>query len=185
MPPGLTGPVLVAAVLLALAAPAKWRRPQDTVLALRAVGLPAGRAAVRALSLGELTLAVVVVLAPTPPVLVLLCLVYLGFAAFVLLALRAGTAVASCGCFGRPDTPATRVHLTVVLSAAAAAATAAVTGAASLPDLVASPGTGLPLLACVAVGVWLAWASLSLLPQLLAAARTPVVPGSTFRAVRS
>lgn len=179
----LTGPVLVAAVLLALAAPGKWRRPDDTVLALRAVGLPASRAAVRVLAVGELALATAVVLVPSPPVLALLAVAYLFFGAFVLLALRSGTALATCGCFGRPDTPPTRVHLGVVLAASLAGAGAAVTGSSSLAEVVASPWGGLPLLAAVAVGAWLAWAALSLLPQLLAAARTPSARSSAFRLV--
>lgn len=183
MLPALTGPVLVAAVLLALAAPGKWRRPDDTVRALRAVRLPASRAAVRALAVGELALAAAVVLVPARPVLALLALSYLGFGAFVALALRSGTPLASCGCFGRPDTPPTRVHLGVVLAAALGAAGAVVTGSASLRQVLDAPWVGLPLLAVVAVGAWLAWASLSLLPQLLAAARTPTAPSSTFRLV--
>lgn len=181
----LTGPVLVAAVLLAMAAPGKWRRPDDTVRGLRAVGLPAGRAAVRVLAVTELALAVCVVLAPRRPVLALLALAYLGFGGFVLLALRSGTALASCGCFGRPDTPPTRVHLGVVLSASAVAAAAAATGSASpLAEVLAAPSAGLPLLGLVALSAWLAWASLSLLPRLIAASRAPAAGrGSTFRAV--
>lgn len=187
MVPALTGPVLLAAVLLALAAPGKWRRPDDTVRALRAAGWGGGQAisrlAVHALAAGEVVLAAAVVLVPSRPVLLLLALAYLGFGGFVLIALRAGSPLASCGCFGRPDTPPTRVHLVVVLAAALAAAGAVVTGSASLGDVLASSWGGLPLLAVVAVGSWLAWAALSLLPQLLAAARTPTAPSSTFRLV--
>jgi len=183
MVPALTGPVLVAAVLLAAAAPAKWRRPQATVDALRAAGLPASRAAVRLLAVAEVLLAAAVLLVPLRPVLLVLSLVYLGFAGFVLLALRAGTAVASCGCFGRPDTPASLVHLVVVLALSGGAAAAAVTGSASVGDLLSAPSTGLPVLAGVGVAGWLAWAALSLLPQLLAAGRAPATAGSTFRAV--
>jgi hypothetical protein len=183
MVPALTGPVLVAAVLLALTAPGKWRRPDDTVRALRAVRLPAGRVAVRALAVGEVVLATAVVLSPSRPVLGLLALAYLGFGAFVLRALRAGTPLASCGCFGRSDTPPTRGHLGVVLAAAVLAGGAAVTGSASLADVLASPWAGLPLLATVGVGVLLAWTVLAVLPQVhAAAARTPV-QDSTFRLV--
>lgn len=181
MVPALTGPVLVAAVLLLLAAPGKWRRPDDTVRALRAVRLPAGRLAVRGLALGELALAGAAVLAPSRPVLVLLAVTYLGFGAFVLLAMRTGTAVASCGCFGRPETPPSRVHLVVVLAAALAAGSAAGTGSAPLAVVLGSPWAGLPLLAAVGVGSWLAWAALSLLPQLLAAARPVATSPSAFR----
>lgn len=183
MVPALTGPVLVAAVLLALAAPGKVRRPDDTVRALRAVRLPASRTAVRALAAGELALAAAVLLVPSRPVLALLALTYLGFGGFVLAALRAGTPLASCGCFGRPDTPPTRAHLGVVLAAALAAAAAAVTGSASLVDVLSSPWAGLPLLAVVAVGVALAWAVLAVLPQVHAASVRAPQRDSTFRLV--
>lgn len=183
MVPALTGPVLVAAALLALAAPAKWRRPDDTVRALRAAGLPAGRWEVRALAVGEVGLALAVLLVPGPVVLVLLALAYAGFAGFVVLALRAGTPLASCGCFGRPDTPPTRVHVALVSLLALAAGTAAVTGSAGLSAVLGGPWAGLPLLAAVAVGTWLAWAALALLPALQQAARRPAERDSTFRLV--
>ena len=44
---------------------------------------------------------------------------YAGFAVFILVALRRGWALSSCGCFGRPDTPPTPAH--AVLNAGAAA----------------------------------------------------------------
>ena len=49
---------------------------------------------------------------------------YLLFSAFVALARHRGGVLGSCGCFGRPDTPATGAHL--VLTAALAATAAAV-----------------------------------------------------------
>jgi hypothetical protein len=183
MVPALTGPVLVAAALLALAAPGKWRRPADTGRALRAAGLPGSRLVVRLLAVGEVALALAVLLAPSRPVLALLALAYLAFGGFVVRALRAGTPLASCGCFGRPDTPPTRVHVAVVGLLAATAAGATATGAAGLGAVLASPWAGLPLLAAVAVGTWLAWAALALLPAVQAAARRPAAADSTFRLV--
>ena len=182
MPPVLTGPVVVAAALLVAAAPGKLRRPGDTVAAMRAVGLPGSRAAVRALAVGELVLAGAVLLAPVPVVLAVLAAAYAGFAVFVLLALRAGTPLASCGCLGRPDTPPTRPHLVVVTALSGAALGAALTGAASVPELLAAPATGLPLLLAAAVGGYLAWAVLAVLPHVLGAGRVPG-PTTTFRAV--
>ncbi|HWH27719.1 MAG TPA: MauE/DoxX family redox-associated membrane protein [Mycobacteriales bacterium] len=182
MPPALTAPVLVAAALLVAAAPGKLRRPGDTVTALRAVGLPAARSGVRALAVGELGLAMAVLIVPSPVVLLALAAAYAGFAVFVALALRAGTPLASCGCLGRPDTPPTRPHLVVVAALGAASLGAAVTGAASAPALLAEPGAGLPLLLAAGVGGYLAWAVLAVLPHVLVAGRA-APSTATFRAV--
>lgn len=170
MLPALTGPVLVAAALLALAAPGKLRRPQSTARALGQLGLPSAPVLVRLLGVGELLLAAAVWLAPSPPVSALLALSYAGFAVFIAVALRGGTSLSSCGCFGRPDTPPTALHLVVVVAAAASAGAAMVFGSGSATDVVTgSPWFGLPLLAAVALATWLAWAVLAVLPRVVAA----------------
>jgi hypothetical protein len=186
MLPALTGPVLAAAGLLALAAPGKLLRPTLTANALRQLGLPGSSALVRLLGIGELGLAAAVWLAPSRPVLALLALAYAGFAGFVAVALRRGTPLSSCGCFSRADTPPTRVHLGVVLAAALVALAAVVTGSASLADVVADgPAYGVPLLAAVAVIVWLSWAALAVLPRVVVAARGQARAPSTDFALRS
>lgn len=180
MVPALTGPVLVGAALLALAAPGKWRRPASTANALQALGLPSATAFVRALALGEVALATAVLLVPGRLVLTALGLAYLGFAGIVVAALRSGSPLSSCGCFGRPDTPPTRTHLVVVLALAVVAlAAAATTGAASVLE------AGVALLLAAAVATGLAWAAMSVLPQVVAAAQAPRPPDELFRAVRA
>jgi hypothetical protein len=180
MVPALTGPVLVGAALLAFAAPGKWRRPTSTTNALRALGLPSTPALVRLLAAAEVALAAAVALAPRRPVLAALGLAYLAFAGVVVAALRRGSPLSSCGCFGRPDTPPTRIHLGVVLVLAAAAlAAAATTGSASLLE------AGLPVVLTAAVGAGLAWAALSVLPQVTQAAGRPSRPDDLFRVVRA
>ncbi len=186
MLPPLTGPVLAAAGLLGVAAPGKLLQPQSTGNALRQLGLPGSSSLVRLLAVGELGLAAAVWLAPSRPVLVLLALAYAGFAGFVVVALRRGTALSSCGCFGRADTPPTRVHLGVVLAAALVALAAVVTGSASARDVVAGgPAYGVPLLAAVAVSVWLSWAALAVLPRVVVAGRGQAPAPSTAFALRS
>lgn len=182
MPAPLTGPVLAAAVVLALAAPAKLRRPALTGNALAALGLPSSRELVRALGVGELVLAGWVLVAPSAPALALLAAAYAAFAGFVAAALRRGTPLASCGCFGRPDTPPTRTHLVLVLGAGLACAAAALgaagavaalgTGASPVQHVVADGAWwGAPLLASVAVLTWLAWVALAVLPRVADATR--------------
>ena len=183
MLPALTGPVLAAAGLLALAAPGKLARPASTANALGQLGLPRSTALVRLLGAGELALAAAVLLAPSRPVLALLAAAYLGFAGFVVLALRSGTALSSCGCFGKADTPPTRVHVGVVAAFAAVALAACVTGSASVVEVVRdSPALGLPVLASAALVVWLSWVALAVLPQVVVAARGQApAPSTDFR----
>ena len=186
MLPALTGPVLAAAGLLALAAPGKLLRPALTANALRQLGLPGSSALVRLLGVGELLLAAAVWLAPSRPVLALLAVAYAGFAGFVAVALRRGTSLSSCGCFGRADTPPTRVHLGVVLAAALIAAASVATGSAPIGDVVADgPAYGVPLLAAVVVSVWLSWAALAVLPRVVLAGRGEAPAPSTDFALRS
>lgn len=186
MLPALTGPVLAAAGLLALAAPGKLLRPASTANALGQLGLPRSTVLVRLLGVGELGLAAAVWLAPSRPVLALLAVAYAAFAGFVAVALRRGTALSSCGCFGRADTPPTRVHLAVVSAAGLLSLAAVLTGSGSVRDVVGDgPAYGLPLLAAVGLSVWLAWVSLAVLPRVVVAARGQAPAPSTDFALRS
>jgi hypothetical protein len=152
------------------------------VNALRAAGLPASAAAVRVLGIGELGLAGVVLLAPSRAAVALLAAAYLAFAGFVAVLRRRGSPLSSCGCFGKPDTPATTTHIVIVSMIAGVMALAATTtGAASVTEVVvAGPWAGLPLLAAVAVTAGLAWAALSVVP-VVAAAKLPLPAPSRVR----
>ena len=128
----LIGLYLVAAGLLVVAGVAKAARPDDTAramaallpgpppLRLRALARPGrraggGRARRRGhrCSRARLTAALV-------------ALSYVAFVGVVAVARWRGGPLATCGCFGRPDTPPTALHLVVDLVLAAAAATVAV-----------------------------------------------------------
>jgi hypothetical protein len=97
---------------------------------------------------------------------------YVAFAGVVAYARSRGGALASCGCFGTPDTPATLVHVVVDL----ALAIAAPTEGTILTALGHQPFDGVPLLVISAVGVWLSYLTLSMLAALEAARRTVGVP---------
>src|SRR5690242_20073067 len=108
-----TAPVLVAGLLLLLAGAPKTVRPGNAVAALRSVGVRVAPVAVRALGAAE---AVVGLLALTfggrvPAALVAMS--YGAFTAFLVVALRRGGAVSSCGCIGGEDTPPTIAHVVV------------------------------------------------------------------------
>jgi hypothetical protein len=119
--PPVTAPFVAATVLLGAAGVAKTFRPADTASALRAAGIPASRALVRAGAAAEIGLAAWALAVPGPVTGALVAAAYAIFAVFVVVALRRGWALASCGCFGRPDTPPTVAHAALNAGAAASA----------------------------------------------------------------
>jgi hypothetical protein len=167
----LAGPYLAAAVLLVAAGGAKLIDPLPLVRALRSVGLPASGGLVRAGAAGELLLGLLAVATGARLAAAGVALSYAAFTGFVLVALRRGGVLASCGCFGKADTPPTRSHVAVTAGFAAAAAAVAVRPLGALPGLLAAqPGAGLPLLVAAAAVAVTAYLVLSLLPLLKARA---------------
>ena len=117
------GPYLAAAALLVLAGAAKAWRPDDTARAVRSLlprlGLPAARRAVRVLASMESIAGLYALALPGRPAGVLVAASYAAFTAVVLVARRRGGVLASCGCFGRPDTPPTWLHACTVAALSA------------------------------------------------------------------
>lgn len=169
--PALTGLGLVVAGLTALAGAQKLLDPAATVGALRALNLPARPLIVRLGSAAELGLATIVLVQGGlwwwP-----LAASYVLFAAFVVAALRAGTMIGSCGCFGREDTPPHPTHLALNLVLASISLALAVqrdgAPAAVVADDLAS-GAALVALAVVVVG--LLYATYVELPRALVTER--------------
>ena len=161
-----TAPLLVASTLLVIAGAPKVVDPANTVGALRSVGLRAPATAVRLLGAIEALLGAATMLTGARPLAALVSLSYAGFSAFLVVALRKGGAVSSCGCVGRADTPPTRSHLTVTAVLALASAAAAVSGA----DGLATTGwsaTNLTAVGFALLGSWLVWLVFTALPHLL------------------
>ena len=106
-----------------------------------------------------------------------MALSYLGFAAFVALALRRGSPVSSCGCFGsgnKADSPPTVGHVVLNLAAAATAAWAAFHAhAAAVTLLRHQPLAGMPLLLLTGAVAYLAYLVMGVLPKTLAAGSAP------------
>lgn len=172
----LIGLYLVAGFLLVAAGAAKVARPDDTARALGAlavdrVPIRLVGSLVRAGAVLELALGLAALALPRPPVAWLVAAVYAGFAGLIGYVRSRGGALASCGCFGTPDTPATRLHLGVdIVLSASAAVVAVARPAGSLPALLArQPAHGVPLLAVSAVAAWLAYLAVSRLADLQAA----------------
>ena len=58
---------------------------------------------------------------------------YLAFAGFVVVALRTGAPISSCGCFGKVDTPPSVVHVVLDLAFAGVAVAAAFAATSRCP----------------------------------------------------
>ena len=155
----VAAPYLAAALLLVVAGVAKALDPLSLVRALRAAGLtvraPLLMRFVRAAAVFEALVGAVAVVSPSRTAAMAVAASYAGFTLFVLQALRTGSPLASCGCFGKVDTPPTRLH-------------AIVTGALAVLSLVAAgrPGIelGLGLLVVTGVLAYLTYLVLAVLP---------------------
>ena len=173
----LTGPYLAACVLLVIAGAAKAARPGDTARAV-AVTMKLRPTLVRPVVRSGAAVEVLIGLAgmarPSPLTAGLIAGSYLGFAVFVGVTLARDGPLASCGCFGTPDTPATRTHVIVDLVLAASALTVALKVPAEwLPRLLAGQTwSGVPLVVLSLLCAVLAILTMTRLSQLGAARRS-------------
>jgi hypothetical protein len=176
----LIGLYLVACGLLVVAGVAKAVRPGDTARALAGlvpVSAPRMRIVVRLGSMGEVALGSVALIVPSTASAGLVALSYAAFAITVAYARSKGGAIASCGCFGRPDTPATILHVMVNVGlavSAAAMAIAAPTGTI-FSILAAQPAHGLPLIVVSGLCGWLSYLAISVGAALQAARRLTAI----------
>lgn len=169
----LTGPALVAAALLALAGAQKLVDPTMTVGALRALGLPASAGSVRVGSAAELMLGVTAIVVGGPPLWWLVVASYAVFSVVVVLALRKGTMIGSCGCFGREDTPPHPVHVALNAVLGVAAGSVAVTMSGSPWDQVVDHGwTGAGVVALAAIALFLLHTAYVEVPRTVAGRST-------------
>ena len=162
------GPFAIAASLLIVGGVAKVLRPGDTALALRLAGAPVSDATVRLGGALEAGLGAWALLAATRVPATFVATSYLAFFVFVAVASVRRLPIASCGCFGRLDTPPSPVHL--VLDAAAAAVAIAVAfdpGDGLRRVIERQPGSGVPYVLLLIAGTAAALAALSVLPRAL------------------
>lgn len=142
----VAGPYAAACLLLVAAGAPKVADPMPLIRALRSAGLASPRALVRVVAGAEVGLGAAALLRPARLTAALVALAYLLFTVFVARVRRRGGVLAPCGCFGGPDTPATRTHLvfTATFSLVAAAVVVVPPGpepwAAPLPVLLAAAG---------------------------------------------
>jgi len=156
----LAAPYLAAALLLVVAGVAKAMDPLPLARALRLAGVPLRgpllSPLVRVGAAAEALIGAAAVVLPGPLTAAAVALSYAGFTAFVLRALRSGSPLATCGCFGATDTPPSRLHAAVTATLAAMAWVVAVQPG----DLVLGPA----LLVVVGVLTYLIYLVLAVLP---------------------
>jgi hypothetical protein len=162
-----SGPLVVATALLGLAGLGKFARPAPTASAMRAMGLPVTPLVVRLAAGVEAVIGFSAAATGRRPLVAAAGLSYLAFAGFVGLAIRRGRPIASCGCFGDPDTPPSWLHAAVDLMAALACFGAmAGDGAAGLRAAAsAQPAAGLPFFLLCGVATNLGYLVLTALPR--------------------
>ena len=115
-----------SAALLLLAGAQKIADPQPLVRALTSMRIALGSSWIRAGALGEFLLGAAALATGSRVVAGLVAASYTGFTVVVLLALRRGGVLASCGCFGKRDIPATGTHAAVTAAFALVALGASV-----------------------------------------------------------
>jgi len=173
----LTGPALVVALLLALAGAQKLIDPTMTVGALHALRLPSSPLLVRVGSAAELALGIAAVVVGGAALWWAVAASYLAFGAFVVAALRHGTMIGSCGCFGREETPPHWSHVALDAGLAGVAVLTAQRSPGSPLDALADdPAVGVAVTALSAVALFLLYAAFVELPRTLAAGRRPIGP---------
>jgi hypothetical protein len=169
----LAAPTLAAAALLVVAGAPKVLRPHDTRRALRSVGIPAPAVVIRLGGAVEVAIGLLAIIQGGHAADAMVAASYLGFTGFVIVALRSGGVVASCGCIGRPDTPPTVAHVVVTALFAAAAGVAAGGGPSGVLSWDStSAATIVSVLGFAILLAWLAWLALAELPRLRAIVRS-------------
>ncbi len=168
----LAGPVWAALALLVVAGAPKVLRPYDTMRALRKAGLRVPAFAIRIGGAAEAVLGVAALASGNRVLLALAAVSYLGFAGFVVHALRSDSPLASCGCFGKADTPPTRLHLAIVAFLAFCLAVTAITGGTGL---FAGDRLSLTLTTAgfAAILCWFCYLAMAVLPRSLTRPRNP------------
>ena len=162
------GPFAIAATLLVAGGLLKTARPADTATALRQSGLPATPLLVRVGGLVEAGIGIAALITGDRVTAVLVAASYAAFVVFVAVALRRQTPLASCGCFGKEDSPPTRLHVVLTGAAAAAAVAVAVQPGTGLGAVIrAQPLAGVPYLVLLVCGVAFAYLALTSLPKVL------------------
>jgi hypothetical protein len=156
----------IFSLLLVVTGVAKVSRPHDVEKALTSLGLP--RVPHAGSILGALEVVVGVGALFAPVLLLVQGLLYLGFAIWVGLALRADVPIASCGCLGRADTPPSLAHIVLNVIAVVVSVLAGIEGTGVSVELGLG---GVAQMTVIGVGVYLSYVVLTDAAALVGARR--------------
>jgi len=179
-----SGPVAAVVLLLLLAGVQKLIDPSPTAGALRSAGFPSHRNLVRLLAAVEVLVAAAFFAFGGPLPAIGAAVLYLGFAAFVALALVRNLPVSSCGCLGKVDTPPSAVHVAVNLGAVVVLVIAGIIPIEPMGGLVGqSAGVVVPQVLLIGAVTYLLYGLLTALPLVgKRAFRATPLPGPGRRA---
>lgn len=169
--PATAAPLWVFALLLVVSGASKVRTPVATEGALRASGLPASRTLVRMLGTVEVVVGVAAIGLGAAATSAAVAVLYLGFTGFVVNALLRDLPVASCGCFGREDTPPTWIHVMLTSIGVAAGIVATVEAPGPVDQALRAAGAPWLVLLLTAIAFAFAYMSLTALPKTLGATK--------------
>lgn len=178
----LLGVYLAGCLLLVAAGVGKVASPNDTALALSRSLNRAGwinTRTVRAAAALEGLIGLAALLWPVRPLAATVAASYVGFGAFLLYARSTGGSLSTCGCFGQPDTPATRLHVGLDALFLTAAVWVAVSGPdRPMPEALSHQyGAGVPLVAATILAAWIAYLGMVPLARLQALRAMPAGDG--------
>jgi hypothetical protein len=149
---------------MAMSGVAKLADPDPTTGAMRAARLPASTQITYALGLVEATVAALALVAGGPAV-VAGALLYAGFTVFTVAAAFRDIPIQSCGCFGRADTPPSRIHVAFNLLATVGLSRLFILGMGPI-DWSLPPADLVLFLGYAVAGVFASYLLLARLPQL-------------------
>ena len=145
----------VAAVVLVVTGAAKLVEPGYTTVALAAMGLPSSVTAVRAVATGEAALGALALTVRSAAPAALVAASYAAFSVFVVVALRRGIPITSCGYLGRVEMPPTLSHVALTAVVATGCVWAAVVAPEPLLDALGRrPGTAVAFAVAVGIGAF-------------------------------
>jgi hypothetical protein len=168
----LFGLYLTACALLVVAGATKAVKPGDTALALAQwpgrLGRLVSARRVRCAAACECALGTAAFASPARPLAALVAASYAVFCVVLVHGRSRGGVLATCGCFGEPDTPPTRLHVGVDVILLAGSLSVLVDGpGGSVVSLLSHQyASGLPLLAASALATVLIYVALGPLARL-------------------
>ena len=164
----LEGWFFLSAALLLVSGGAKLADPAPTSGALRLAGLASSIGVVYALAVAEVATGASALMFGGRWTGWATSILYGAFGSFVAFALSRSIPIASCGCFGKVDTPPTLTHVFLNVAGLVGGMWAGLTHSPSIASVLGGqPLSGVPYLLFLATGTYAAYLLLTALPVVL------------------